>query len=98
MKSITGAARLVGFDKPTVWSIMTPLAVQTKSINLGQGFPSWSPPDFYQKHLLEAINSCKIIYYFLASHQYTRAFGSLNLVQAIAKFHQSRDTYHNVNP
>jgi kynurenine--oxoglutarate transaminase/cysteine-S-conjugate beta-lyase/glutamine--phenylpyruvate transaminase len=51
MKSISGAARLIGFDKPTVWSIMTPLAVQTKSVNLGQGFPSWNPPEFYQKHL-----------------------------------------------
>jgi len=52
MKSLSGASRLVGFDKPTVWSIMTPLAVQTKSINLGQGFPSWSPPDFYKKFFL----------------------------------------------
>lgn len=29
-----GAKRLTGFDKPTVWSVMTPLAVKTKSINL----------------------------------------------------------------
>jgi len=29
-----GADRMTGFDKPTVWSIMTPLAVETKSINL----------------------------------------------------------------
>lgn len=33
MKKI-GASRLTGFDKPTVWSVMTPLAVKTKSINL----------------------------------------------------------------
>ena len=61
MKSISGASRLIGFDKPTVWSIMTPLAVQTKSVNLGQGFPSWSPPDFYKQSLLESINSCNFI-------------------------------------
>ena len=32
-----------------------------------------------------------------ASHQYVRAFGSLNLTEAIAKFHQSRNTYHKIN-
>ena len=32
----------------------------------------------------------------LANHQYTRAFGSLNLVEAIANFH--RKTYTKVNP
>ena len=34
MKAITGAQRLAGFDKPTVWSVMTPLAIKTKSCNL----------------------------------------------------------------
>lgn len=33
MKS-EGAARLTGFDKPTVWTIMTPLAIKTESANL----------------------------------------------------------------
>jgi hypothetical protein len=41
---ISGALRLTGFDKPTVWTIMTPLAIKTQSVNLGQGFPSWQPP------------------------------------------------------
>ena len=41
---IRGAFRLAGFDSPTVWTIMTPLAIKTQSINLGQGFPSWQPP------------------------------------------------------
>ena len=34
MNKILGAKRLVGFDQPTVWSLMTPLAVRTQSINL----------------------------------------------------------------
>lgn len=35
MKMIKSVAeRLNGFDKPTVWTIMTPLAIETKSINL----------------------------------------------------------------
>jgi hydrogenase maturation factor len=31
---IIGAKRLTGFDMPTVWSVMTPLAIKTKSVNL----------------------------------------------------------------
>ena len=50
-----GAHRLLGFNKPTVWTVMTPLAIKTKSVNLGQGFPSWGPPDFYKKYLEESI-------------------------------------------
>ena len=34
MNKISGAKRLAGFDKPTVWSMMTPLAIRTNSINL----------------------------------------------------------------
>ena len=33
-KVISGASRLIGFDKPTVWTIMTPLAIKTNSANL----------------------------------------------------------------
>lgn len=50
-----GAQRLLGFNKPTVWTVMTPLAIKTKSVNLGQGFPSWGPPEFYKKYLEESI-------------------------------------------
>jgi hypothetical protein len=32
--TIEGAIRLSGFDKPTVWTIMTPLAIKTESANL----------------------------------------------------------------
>ena len=38
---------------------MTPLAVKTNSINLGQGFPSWNPPDFYLKNFEEALKYSK---------------------------------------
>jgi hypothetical protein len=34
MKTVEGAIRLTGFDKPTVWTIMTPLAIKTESANL----------------------------------------------------------------
>jgi hypothetical protein len=31
------AARLNGFDQPTVWHVFTPLANEYKAVNLGQG-------------------------------------------------------------
>jgi len=57
--TISGACRLSGFDKPTVWTLMTPLAVKTQSVNLGQGFPGWQPPEFYRKFLQEAVATSK---------------------------------------
>lgn len=38
MKKIEGALRLTGFDKPTVWTIMTPLAIKTESANMVLSF------------------------------------------------------------
>lgn len=56
MKSNTQPAqRLKDFNKPTIWTIMTPLAEQTKSINLGQGFPTWQPPAFFKKNYKKSI-------------------------------------------
>jgi len=33
-KASLGANRMVGFDKPTVWSVFSPLSIQYNSINL----------------------------------------------------------------
>lgn len=101
ISKITGAKRLTNFDKPTVWSIMTPLAIKTKSTNLvntfliqGQGFPSWSPPDFYTNHLDKVQKEC-ISFNYIGNHQYTRAFGSLPLVNAIAGYYKR---FKNLDP
>lgn len=59
MKHIGAAARLAGFDKPTIWSTMTPLAIKTNSVNLGQGFPAWEPPAFFTKYLQESVGNSK---------------------------------------
>ena len=40
---------LQSYNKPTVWTYFTKLAIETKSVNLGQGFPSWDPPNFYKE-------------------------------------------------
>ena len=55
------ASRLKGFDKPSIWNVMTPLANRTKSVNLGQGFPSWGPPQFFKDNLLHATQHGKDI-------------------------------------
>lgn len=34
MSIIRGAARLTGFDKPTIWTTMAQLAIETKATNL----------------------------------------------------------------
>lgn len=51
MNKITGAKRLANFDKPTVWSIMTPLAIKTKSVNLVHFYLSLRDKDFLRGHL-----------------------------------------------
>ena len=52
MKAITGAQRLAGFDKPTVWSVMTPLAIKTKSCNLVLSYIMFRDRDFlHGRHL-----------------------------------------------
>lgn len=57
LNPIQAAQRLNGFNKPTVWTIMTPLAIKTQSLNLGQGFPSWGPAPFLKKYLSEALDN-----------------------------------------
>ena len=97
-----GAKRLTGFDQPTVWSVMTPLAVKTKSVNLvlnervlGSGIScmvaTWFLPSELRRKPERRYYSS-----YLANHQYTRAFGSLPLVHSIANFHKKR--FPNIDP
>lgn len=73
------AARLIGFDKPTVWQEFTPLANQFKAVNLGQGFPDWESPTFCKNALIKAVME--------NNNQYCRSAGENNLVQAISKYY-----------
>ena len=62
---------------PTVWHEFTPLANECQAVNLGQGFPGWSAPDFVKQALHQATN---------ANHnQYARSAGHMRLVQVLAK-------------
>nr|XP_033503248.1 kynurenine--oxoglutarate transaminase 1-like isoform X1 [Epinephelus lanceolatus] len=56
------------------------LAADYKAVNLGQGFPDFSPPKFIQDAFSEAVSGGPQM------HQYTRPFGHLPLVKSLAKF------------
>eukprot|EP01080_Neovahlkampfia_damariscottae_P002842 gene2842-4248_t len=77
--------------KDSIWSEFTPLAMKTNSVNLGQGFPDWQPPEFMKKMGSYSINE--------ESNQYTRAMGALPLVQEIAKFYTYKNDFQRkLNP
>uniref|UniRef100_A0A672RUP5 Kynurenine--oxoglutarate transaminase 1-like n=1 Tax=Sinocyclocheilus grahami TaxID=75366 RepID=A0A672RUP5_SINGR len=73
------ARRIEGIDK-NIWVEFTQLAADYKAVNLGQGFPDFSPPSFVQEAFCKALNGG------FPMHQYTRAFGHPNLVKILAKF------------
>ncbi|XP_034052616.1 kynurenine--oxoglutarate transaminase 1 [Gymnodraco acuticeps] len=84
------ARRTEGVDK-NVWVEFTQLAADYKAVNLGQGFPDFSPPKFVQEAFCDAVNGGPQM------HQYTRAFGHPRLVQSLATFF-SRVTGHEIDP
>uniref|UniRef100_A0A4W5LGZ1 Kynurenine aminotransferase 1 n=1 Tax=Hucho hucho TaxID=62062 RepID=A0A4W5LGZ1_9TELE len=73
------ARRIEGVDK-NIWVDFTQLAADYQVVNLGQGFPDFSPPSYIQEAFCKAVNGgCSM-------HQYTRAFGHPPLVSILAKF------------
>ncbi|KAM6901616.1 kynurenine--oxoglutarate transaminase 1 isoform 2-T2 [Lycodopsis pacificus] len=84
------AHRTVGVCK-NVWIEFTQLAADYKAVNLGQGFPDFSPPKFVQEAFCEAVSGGHQM------HQYTRAFGHPPLVNILAKFF-SKIVGHEIDP
>jgi aspartate/methionine/tyrosine aminotransferase len=78
-KEIDVIRKTDNYDKPTIWFKFTKLAVQTGSVNMGQGFPDWMPPQFLLDALNNRISDPKV------NHQYTRTMGNLKLVENLAK-------------
>ncbi|TMW68734.1 hypothetical protein Poli38472_006202 [Pythium oligandrum] len=70
------ATRLHGFDQPTVWHEFTPLAIQHKAVNLGQGFPDWRCEDFVKQAAKDALDA--------DFNQYARPQGHRKLVEVLA--------------
>merc|ERR1719163_30121 len=75
------AQRLLGADRPTVWSEFGELAAKTAAANLGQGFPDWQPPAFVVDEAHTALAE--------GFHQYTRPAGHPPLVEVLAKRYSS---------
>ncbi|KAG7477264.1 hypothetical protein MATL_G00092350 [Megalops atlanticus] len=76
---LKGHTWIDGVDK-NIWVEFTQLAADYKAVNLGQGFPDFSPPSFIQDAFSQAVSGgCSL-------HQYTRAFGHPPLVKILAKF------------
>lgn len=88
------ATRLNEFVGPTVWHEFTPLAASTGAMNLGQGFPGWSPPQFVKDSAASAVQ--EIGHDFLMS-QYARSAGHPALVKRLAEFYSPR-LNHTINP
>lgn len=84
------ARRVEGVDK-NVWVEFTQLAADYKAVNLGQGFPDFSPPKFVQEAFCAAVMGGPPM------HQYTRAFGHPHLVKSLATFF-SGIVGHEINP
>lgn len=61
----------------TVWTEFTPLSIEYKSVNLGQGFPDFEPDAFVIDATTQALEKQVV--------QYTRSQGHPRLVQALSK-------------
>ncbi|KAI1699540.1 aminotransferase class I and II domain-containing protein [Ditylenchus destructor] len=85
---------LVGRNpKQSVWVEFVEMAMATKAVNLGQGFPDSPMPSFMAKHMQD-VAACPERTDW---HQYTRGYGHMRLVNAISKLY-SRLLGVQVNP
>ncbi|XP_039618488.1 kynurenine--oxoglutarate transaminase 1-like isoform X3 [Polypterus senegalus] len=75
------ARRIQGVEK-NIWLEFTKMAADYKPVNLGQGFPNFSPPDFVRQAFSDVVSGEDCL-----MHQYTRAFGHPNLVKILAKLY-----------
>ncbi|KAM4663342.1 uncharacterized protein O3C94_011564 [Discoglossus pictus] len=73
------ARRLEGVDE-NIWVEFVRLADEYKTVNLGQGFPDFSPPAYVKEAFANAITGENSLL-----NQYTRAFGHPPLVRVIAR-------------
>eukprot|EP00051_Salpingoeca_urceolata_P017341 m.235614 g.235614 ORF g.235614 m.235614 type:complete len:508 (-) comp18927_c0_seq11:1529-3052(-) len=75
--------RLATFGGPSVWIEFTPLAKHLAAVNLGQGFPDWSPPDFVTQGAQQCLETREL-------QRYARSQGQPSLVETIARHYGPR--------
>ena len=68
---------IVSKYETNIFTYINQLVLQNKSMNFGQGFPTWSLPSICQRGLEKAIT--------FPEHQYPRPNGTPELVNSIAK-------------
>ena len=83
MSSFKKPIRLQQLADTSVWLEFSPLSQLTDSVNLGQGFPNWSPPPFVLEALTTATANQE-------SHQYARSAGVPALAKAIANLYSPK--------
>ncbi|XP_069465296.1 kynurenine--oxoglutarate transaminase 1 isoform X2 [Ambystoma mexicanum] len=79
MSTVVPARRLEGTEK-NVWVELVSLASKHQAVNLGQGFPDFSPPVAIKEAFVRAISEEGSVL-----NQYTRAFGHPPLVNILAR-------------
>ncbi|CAO3701628.1 unnamed protein product [Rhizopus stolonifer] len=90
ISKIKPAERVSNFSRD-VWSIFTPLALETKAINLGQGFMNFPPPAVVQ-------NACKEALDKVEANQYCHPKGLLRLRKALAASYQKEFNGRELDP
>lgn len=76
---------LANLPETSVWLEMGRLASLTDAVNLGQGFPDWSPPNFLVNAAEQPSDALDPL-----RHQYARPRGDLSLVETIAQQYSPR--------
>lgn len=75
--------RMQAFTEPSVWLEFSPLAQATQSLNLGQGFPGWAPPQFIIDSSVKKSSSKDFSIY-------ARSSGHLNLTKEISNIYSEK--------
>lgn len=73
--------QLLNYIDPNIWIKFGKLTIENKATGLGQGFPDWGPPTFFNEYLNKNNNDPN------ANHQYNRSFGVPKLVNSISNFY-----------
>eukprot|EP00980_Cylindrotheca_fusiformis_P011988 scaffold2836_cov99-Cylindrotheca_fusiformis.AAC.3 len=93
-ESLLLSSRLDGLDAPTVWHEFSPLAQEFRSVNLGQGFPDWNPPDF----VIEAMRKSTDPSYGRNANQYARSYAHMPLATVLAEEYSQKWNRRDIDP